>query len=79
VTSEPETILREALALNDAERADLAAQLIASLDPPAADDPEAIERAWGGELERRATRVLAGDPTDDWASVRERVADQLKG
>ena len=79
VTSETETILREALALQDAERADLAAQLIASLDPPAAGDPETIEKAWGAELERRATRVLAGDPTEDWAGVRDRVADHLKG
>ncbi len=79
MTSETETILREALALQDAERADLAAQLIASLDPPAAGDPETIEKAWGAELERRATRVLAGDPTEDWAIVRDRVADHLKG
>lgn len=79
MTSETETILREALALQDAERADLAAHLIASLDSPATGDPQAIERAWGAELERRATLVLAGDPTEDWASVRSRVAEHLKG
>ncbi len=79
MTSETETILREALALQDAERADLAAQLIASLDPPAVGDPVTVEKAWGAELERRATRVLAGDPTEDWEAVRDRVADHLKG
>lgn len=79
MTSETETILREALALQDAERADLAAQLIASLDPPAAGNQETIEKAWRAELEKRATRVLAGNPTEDWASVRDRVADHLKG
>ncbi len=79
MTSETETILREALALQDSERADLAAQLIASLGPPAEGDPETTEKAWSAELDRRATCVLAGDPTEDWASVRDRVADHLKG
>jgi putative addiction module component (TIGR02574 family) len=80
MTSETETILREALALQHEDRADLAAQLLASLDSPAVDDPATIGAAWAAELERRAARVLSGAaPTVDWTTVRDRVADQLDG
>jgi hypothetical protein len=80
VTSETETILREALALRDEERADLAAELLASLDSPAVDDPATIRSLWADELERRAARVLSGEgSTEGWPTVRDRVADRLKG
>ena len=80
MTSETETILREALALPDEERADLAAQLIASLDSPEVEDPATIGTVWAAELERRARRVLSGEPpAADWDTVRGRVADDLKG
>jgi hypothetical protein len=79
VTSETETILRDALALRDEDRADLAAQLLASLDSPAVDDPATIGAVWALELEQRATRVLSGEAaTVDWPTVRDRVADRLK-
>lgn len=80
VASETETIMREALALRDEERADLAAELLASLDSPPVDDPAAIRSLWADELERRAARVLSGDvSTEDWPTVRDRVADRLRG
>jgi len=80
MTSETETILREALALGDEERADLAAELLASLDSPAVDDPATISSVWAEELERRAIRVLAVDaPTQEWPTVRDRVAEHLTG
>lgn len=79
MTSETETILRDALALRDEDRADLAAQLLASLDSPAVDDPATIGAVWASELERRAARVLSGEAaTEDWTTVRDRVADRLK-
>jgi len=79
VTSETETILRDALALRNEDRADLAAQLLASLDPPAVDDPATIGAIWSLELERRAGQVLSGEAAiEDWATVRDRVADRLK-
>jgi hypothetical protein len=79
VTSETETILRDALALRDEDRPDLAARVLASLDSPAVDDPAAIGAVWASELERRAARVLSGDvATEDWATVRDRVADGLR-
>jgi hypothetical protein len=79
VTSETETILRNALALRDEDRADLAAQLLASLDSPAVDDPATLGAVWASELDQRAVRVLSGEAaTKDWATVRDRVADRLK-
>ena len=50
-------VLQDALELPTKERAELAADLIASLDGPA--DPD-VEAAWAAEIERRASRVLAG-------------------
>jgi hypothetical protein len=79
VTSETETILRDALALRDEDRADLAVQLLASLDSPAVDDPATIIAVWALELERRASRILSGEAaTVDWPTARDRVADRLK-
>lgn len=79
VTSETETILRDALALRDEDRADLAAHLLASLDSPAVNDPATIGAVWAAELNRRAARVLSGEAAaEGWATVRDRVADSLK-
>ena len=47
-------LLREAMALPVRERADLAAELLASLDDAAAEDPAEVEAAWAAEIERRA-------------------------
>jgi hypothetical protein len=78
-TSETKTTLRNALALRDEDRADLAAELLVSLDSPAVDDPATIGAVWASELERRAARVLAGEAAaEDWVTVRDRVADSLK-
>lgn len=74
MTDDARTLLREALALPDEERADLAAELLASLEGPTADDATEVQRAWTQEIERRARRVLAGESQgEDWAHVRERV------
>ena len=79
MTSETETILRDALALRTEDRADLAARLLASLDSPAAEDPGTVRAVWASELERRAAQVLSGEAaTVDWATVRDRVAEHLK-
>ena len=80
VTSETETILREALALRDEERAQLAAELLASLEPPVVDDPETIQALWAEELGRRAARVKSGQgSTEPWSAVRDRAISRLKG
>lgn len=79
VTSETETILREALALRDQERAALVVELLASLEPPATDDPATVEALWAEELQRRAARIDSGQAsTEPWSVVRERALSQLK-
>jgi putative addiction module component (TIGR02574 family) len=61
-------LLQDAMELPLPERAELAADLLASLDG----EPEAdVEAAWSREIERRARDALA-NPDDDvaWESVR---------
>jgi putative addiction module component (TIGR02574 family) len=72
-------LLRDALALPVDERADLAAQLLASLDDAADDDPSEVEAAWAAEVERRARRVLAGESAGiPWSDVRRRAEEELR-
>ena len=52
VTSAADAILHEALELSPEDRADVAAELLASLEP--ADDPEMVRTLWAQELEERA-------------------------
>lgn len=57
------------------ERAELAAELLASLD--GAPEPEA-EAAWAAEIERRAERARTGeDQGEPWSEVRNRIRDGL--
>lgn len=78
MTDNGDTVLREALALSHGDRAQVAADLIASLDDPH-EDPSVVEAAWADEVERRARQVLA-DPGagEPWEAVRERVAGNLR-
>jgi putative addiction module component (TIGR02574 family) len=55
-----DALLQEALKLPYSERADVAAELLASLDEEPAESLEEVERAWAAEIERRARRVLSG-------------------
>ena len=78
MTTEVEALLREALALPDRDRADVAAELLASLDAPAPDDPATVQALWREELERRAKRVLSRQAiSEDWPTVRQRLNDEL--
>lgn len=81
MASRVQELLREALGLRADERADVAAELIASLDNNAPDaDPDAVESAWAAEIERRARRVLAGEsPGTSWEEVRRPVDDNPLG
>jgi len=68
-------VLREALKLSPGDRAEVAAELLASLDDVADEDAEA---AWAAEIERRARRVLAGESAGtDWAEARARVVSKV--
>jgi hypothetical protein len=80
VTNQAEALLREALALPEGDRADVAAELLASLDMPASDDPATVRSLWAQELERRARRMLSGKAVgEEWSGVRQRLADELAG
>jgi putative addiction module component (TIGR02574 family) len=64
--SESQQLLQTALALPEAERAEIAASLIRSLDTEIDEDAEA---AWAAEIERRIKSIDSGDveliPWDD--------------
>ena len=78
MTDRAQALLREALMLLPDERADVAAELLASLDEPPAEDPAAVQAAWSKEIERRAGRVLAGESAGEpWEDVRDRIARRL--
>jgi putative addiction module component (TIGR02574 family) len=78
MTSRAQELLREALTLPSTDRADVAAELLASLDDPETDIAD-IEAAWATEIERRARRVLAGEsPGIPWEDVRRRAEAELR-
>ena len=72
-------LLREAMALPVKERADLAAELLASLDDAAAEELAEVEAAWAAEIERRARRVITGETAGiPWEDVRRRAEAELR-
>jgi len=79
MTSRAQELLREALTLPIAERADVAAELLASLDAAEADNAAEVEAAWAAEIERRARRVIAGESAGiPWEDVRQRAEAELR-
>jgi putative addiction module component (TIGR02574 family) len=79
MTQKAKAILRDALSLPADQRADIAAELLDSLDQPRIDDEESAARLWAAEIERRARRALADpDGGEPWEIVRERTARKLK-
>jgi putative addiction module component (TIGR02574 family) len=75
VTKAAEKVLHDALKLDLPERAEVAAELLASLD--GAPDEE-VEAAWAAEIERRAARARSGhDLGKPWLEVRERITRNL--
>lgn len=66
-------VIAEALALTDEERAAVAEELLASLDPTQPDSPEAIT-AFKAELDRRWAAYQSGEePGIPWSEVRARL------
>ena len=79
MTSRAQELLREALTLPIDERADVAAELLASLDDAGAEDPAEVEAAWAAEIEKRARRVMAGESQGiPWEEVRARADAELR-
>jgi len=79
MTSRAQELLREALTLPITERADVAAELLASLDDAEAEDLAEVEAAWAAEIEKRARRVIAGESAGvPWEDVRRRATAELR-
>ena len=72
VSERARKLLREALELPLPDRAEIAADLLASLDGESDED---VEAAWAAEIERRARDAVAA-PDDDvaWEDVRAELS-----
>jgi len=69
-------VLAEALRLDESARAELAAELLASLDGPA-DSGAATE--WSAEIERRVASIESGEAVlESWEDVRRRIERRLQ-
>ena len=77
MTKAAEALLADALRLSPEVRAELAAELLASLDGPADLDAEA---AWAAEIERRVDAIEAGSVAlEPWDEVKRRIEKDLLG
>jgi putative addiction module component (TIGR02574 family) len=74
VTTNAQELFEQALTLAAKDRAELAAQLLASLDEAEAD----VESAWAAEIERRAAdaRQNPGDD-EDWRVVLDEIQREV--
>jgi putative addiction module component (TIGR02574 family) len=77
MTKAAEAVLADALRLDTDARAELAAELLASLDGPPEPDAEA---AWAAEIERRVAAIEAGTVRlEPWEDVRRRIGKEILG
>ena len=77
MTKTVEAVLADALRLDLDARAELAAELLATLDGPV--DPDA-EAAWKVEIERRAAAIEAGTmKLEPWEDVKRRIEKEILG
>lgn len=76
VTSDATALLREALTLDEGDRASIAAELLASLPvPPTEFETDSDE--WLAEIERRARAVVSGEATGmPWEDAKARLLGQ---
>ncbi len=76
MSNEAKRLLDDVLSLPGAERAEIAARLIESLEEVA---DASVDEAWAAEIERRCTELDAGEAvTSDWADVRRRIDSRLR-
>lgn len=68
----PARLLEEALQLPDGQRADLAAELLASL-APATPAETRTDAEWLTTIERRARAALGGSPGIPWDQARQEI------
>lgn len=70
-------VLEEALQLPEDQRADLVAELLASLTPATQADAR-TEAQWLAEVERRARAAIAGDPGIPWDQAQQEIERRLR-
>jgi hypothetical protein len=74
VTTNAQKLLQEAMTLAANDRAELAAQLLATLDEAEAD----VESAWAAEIERRAAEARRNPGDDeDWRVALDEIQREL--
>jgi hypothetical protein len=77
MTHRAAAILADALRLDEQARAELAAEILASLDGPADLDAEG---AWNREIERRIALVESGGAaSESWDEVKRRIERDVLG
>ena len=77
MTKPTEAVLADALRLDPESRAQIASELLASLDGPS--DPDA-ETAWQAEIERRVADLKAGKvKLEPWDQVKRRIEKAILG
>ena len=75
MTKATEAVLIEALRLDADARAELAAELLASLDGPADPDAEAV---WAAEIEARVAAIESGAiRLEPWEDLKRRIARDI--
>jgi putative addiction module component (TIGR02574 family) len=76
MSSKSDSVRDEALRLTEAERARLAAELLASLD---GEPEDGVEAAWAAEVEKRKAQVERGEARlVPWDQVKAEVKAALK-
>lgn len=77
MTQAAAAVLADALRLDEQARAELVAELLASLDGPADADAESL---WTAEIERRVAAIEAGTASlEPWDDVRRRIERDILG
>ena len=77
MTKPAQAVLADALRLDPDARAELVAEILASLDGPAEADAES---AWDAEIERRIQAIESGEiRLEPWESVKQRIEQDILG
>jgi putative addiction module component (TIGR02574 family) len=77
MTEAARALLANALRLDEDARAEIAAELLASLDGPS--DPDA-ESAWAAEIDRRVSAIESGTSVlESWDDVKGRIEKDVLG
>jgi putative addiction module component (TIGR02574 family) len=77
MASAKERLLEEALQLPPDQRAELAGDLLATLEPDTPSE-QRTEAEWIAEIERRARAAMAGSPGVSWSEARSQIQSRLR-